>query len=106
MIPISFDESNTALSKPDGMTDEQCSALSVCTGVYYASMGGEEEAPVAGAAFISCWRPNKEELEEINRTKKIWVMVLGQIHPPIIVSGANPFEDENFPFDPVEPKVI
>lgn len=42
--------------------------------------------------FISCWKLTPEELEEVARTGKVWLHVLGGGHPPVLVSGERPFE--------------
>ncbi|MCY4431396.1 MAG: hypothetical protein OXC11_13525 [Rhodospirillales bacterium] len=39
---------------------------------------------------ISCWQLSEEELEEVQRTGKVWLWVWGQ-HPPVAVTGECPF---------------
>jgi hypothetical protein len=41
--------------------------------------------------FISCWQPTAEELSEINRTGKVWLLVFGQTHPIVHLAGECPF---------------
>lgn len=88
MHPSSFDESNCALGKPVDMTHEQCETLSIFR-------GESDGFPVA----ISCWRPTREELEEINRTGRVWLFVYGEGHPPVAVSGHHPFNVDHHPFN-------
>ncbi len=41
--------------------------------------------------IISCWQPTPEELEEINRTGKVWLFIVGTSQPPVSVTGHHPF---------------
>lgn len=41
---------------------------------------------------ISKWRLTPEELEEVRRTGAIWLHSWGHTHPPISVSGKDPFK--------------
>ena len=82
MIPSSFPESNGYFDKPKGMTRDQCDALAT-----FAYADQETGIPVV----ISCWKPTKEELEEINHTGRIWVYHFGLGLQPHAVSGHNPF---------------
>lgn len=77
----SFDEANTVLGKPADMTHEQCEAASVCRTQY------DDGTPVV----ISCWKVTKEELEEIQRTGRVWLTIVGQTMPPAHVGGISPF---------------
>lgn len=81
MIPASFDESNHVLDKPREMTREQCDPLSVFVGE------DTNRVPVV----ISCWKLTKEELEEINRTGRVWLWIFGRTMPPVSLEIANPF---------------
>lgn len=85
MNPTSFEESNTYYDKPESMSYEECQALSVFRG-----------KDVSGADIvISCWKPTKEELEEINRTGRVWCYHFGTLLQPHALSGHNPFQDSN-----------
>lgn len=81
MIPASFDESNTVFSKPENMTDDECDPLSVLKG--HDTNGN--------LVVISCWKCTKEELEEINRTGRVWLTVYGGGMPPVSLSGIKYF---------------
>lgn len=37
--------------------------------------------------FISCWKLGEEELEEVKRTGKIYLLVVGNRHPPVAVGS-------------------
>ena len=53
-------------------------------------------------AIISCWRPNREELQEIIRTGQIWVNTCGETLAPFSLHGENPFMDcQGRHWDPV-----
>lgn len=80
-IAASFDEANVVLDKPQGMSYEECEALSVWRG---PTQGGN---PVV----VSCWKLTQEELEEINRTGRVWLMLYGETMQPAIVCGVKPF---------------
>jgi hypothetical protein len=46
-----------------------------------------DEMPVV----ISCWKVTQEELEEIQRTGRVWLMVYGVTMPPVVLCGVRPF---------------
>lgn len=81
MFATGFDESNCVLSKPQGFTDEECSCLSVHAG----------NQPNGLPVVISCWKLTQQELDEINRTGRVWLGVLGQTMPPCWLLGVSPF---------------
>lgn len=81
MEPCSFDESNSVLSRPPDMTDEECGPLCTLRGF----------TPGNQPCVISCWKATQEELDEIKRTGRVWLCVLGVTMPPVIVSGTKPF---------------
>lgn len=81
MVPTAFDEENCVLDGPSGTTSKECGPLSVWRGNL------EDKTPVV----ISCWKPTAEELEEIRKTGRVWVMIWGQTMPPILPLGISPF---------------
>ena len=82
MTPTSFPESNGYFDKPDGMSRDDCDALSTFT-----YLDPHLKIPV----IISCWKPTKEELEEINRTGRVWAYHYGAGLQPHSIGGHNPF---------------
>lgn len=87
MEACSFDESNYTLHPPEGMTAEECNALSVWVGEMTPNNG---MGPIPGV--ISCWKLRKEELEEINRTGRVWLVIYGRGMPPVALQTKKPFE--------------
>lgn len=76
----SFNESNCVLNKPDDMTHEQCEPASAFKGI------NVDGFPVV----VTCWKCTKEELDEINKTGRVWLMVCGQTMQPSYVTGIKP----------------
>ena len=81
MIASGFDEENAVLDKPNGMTVEECSALSV--------MRAQTERGIP--VVISCWKFTAEEFEEVKKTGRIWLTVIGETMPPVALDGKKPF---------------
>ena len=84
MVPTAFDEENTVLNPPKGMSAEECSVMSVWIGYL------ENMIPVT----ISCWKMTAEELEEITRTGRVWLIAMGHSTNPVSMRGSNPFEED------------
>lgn len=80
-VPSGFPESNVVLNKPADMGYDQCSPLSVL----------RMQLADRQIVVISCWKLTHEELEEINRTGRVWLTVLGTTMPPVDVAGKKPF---------------
>lgn len=78
MQPSSFEQSNAYLDHP--LLETEC--LSVFC-------GEDDEGCVV---TISCWKPTKDELDEIARTGRVWVVARGVAVPPLYVVGVSPFE--------------
>jgi hypothetical protein len=86
MLPVSFPENNFVFTKPQGMTDEQCSDLPVWRGNVPV-----DEAGTMFPAIISCWQLSKEDIEEIQKTGRIWLSITATGMPPVSVFAENPF---------------
>jgi len=79
MIPTAFNEENGVLDGPPGMSE--CEPLSVWR-------GEQNNQPLV----ISCWKLTNEELEEINKTGRVWLYVCGQTMPPVSLQIKHPFK--------------
>jgi hypothetical protein len=84
MIASSFDESNMVMDTPKGVDPDFIIPLSVCF-----SVSMEWNAPVT----LTCWKVTKEELENIQKTGRIWIAILGHGMMPIYPTGMNPFDE-------------
>ncbi len=80
MEACSFDESNGVLGKPDSMSDAECQALSVWRGTC-------KGLPLV----VSCWKLTTEEWEEIRKTGRIWLQVIGESMPPVALTTQHPW---------------
>lgn len=85
MIPTSFPESNHVFDKPSDMSRDHCDALSVW-------VGQVDDGEFQSDVIISCWKPTAEELEEINRTGRVWCWHYGSGLQPHCITGTNPFK--------------
>lgn len=80
-VATSFDESNHHLGPPKGVSEDECYTLSTWQG------------PLDGQpVVVSCWKFTAEELAEINRTGRVWLMIWGATMPPACVLGTSPFQ--------------
>ena len=87
MHPATFKQSNTVLEPPEGVPPDAMDSISVCRAV---SLLGGQGHPVV----LSCWKLTQEELDEINKTKRVWLHVMGESMPSVWLSGKDPFEDK------------
>ncbi len=81
MEAASFPQANTVLDPPPGMTLDDCTVLNVWRGIT------PDNIPVV----VSCWKPSKEELEQIQKTGRVWLWVWGQTMPPVALDVDHPF---------------
>ena len=82
MYPTDFPESNGIADKPESMSIEECEPINIAQGIT------TDGNPI----IITCWKPTAEELEEINRTKRVWCFHYGNYLQPHILLGLNPFQ--------------
>lgn len=71
MLPYPHPACNTALLKPEGMTEAQCRDLPIL------------REPDAVSSF---WKPDEAELAALNDGGLILLRVTGHTHPPLYVS--------------------
>lgn len=81
MNPTDFPYSNRTYVKPEGWTDEQCKTLETYQGI------NEDNHPL----IISCWKPTPEEIADIVAGKPVWLHILTQVQPPVLLSTRDPF---------------
>lgn len=86
MIPVDFPERDFVYQKPQGWTDEQCSELPVWKGRVALDDQGNS-APT----IISCWQPNKEDIEAIVSGKPIYLFITAEGQPPVAITTEYPF---------------
>lgn len=84
MVPVAFDQDNTVIGPPVGMTEKHCDSISAWMGKL------ENDVPVT----ISCWKLTIEEMGEVMRTGRVWLVVMGHGMPPVMLHGASPFEED------------
>ena len=93
MIATAFDEENMVLFAPDNSLSKEladnCEPLPVWRGEIDAV-----DLKVSVRGFISCWKMTKEELEEIQKTGRIWLYIYGDQHPPVGLGANSPFEKD------------
>jgi hypothetical protein len=81
MESTNFEHSNSVLGPPPGVSEDDVRSLNVWQGI----AGGTQ--PVV----ISCWKPTKDELEEIARTGRVYLYVYGQTMPPVAIESKDPW---------------
>jgi hypothetical protein len=82
MLPVEFEQCNFTFTKPSSMTDEECLPLRV--------FKGQDTTGVP--VIISCWQFSKEDLEEIEKTGRVYLTICGTGMPPISLQTESPFE--------------
>lgn len=43
--------------------------------------------------MVTAWELSVEEMQEIQRTGRIWLGIMGTVHPPIWLSADDPFAE-------------
>ena len=78
MNPVDFEQANFTFTRPPSMTAEECGDLRV-----YRGDEGEN---------ISCWELSDEDIEQLKKTRKIWLWIWAQRHPPVALDLQDPWE--------------
>jgi hypothetical protein len=76
---INTEQTNAVFQPPDGM--ENCDPLPVT----------RAHDPDGNPCIISAWELSDDELEEVQRTKRIWLRVAGDGMPPVSIHTDDPF---------------
>jgi len=79
MLPVDFEQANATLGPPDDMSN--------CTGLRVHKGYDIDGLP----AIVSKWRLSKEDLEEINTTGELWLIIYGHGQPPVCLTTESPF---------------
>jgi hypothetical protein len=87
MLPVDFPQRNFVFGKPTDQEDEECLSLPVFKGETLV-----DDLQKVYPCIISCWQLSKEDLEEVQRTGRIWLSITGQGMPPVSLFTEDPFE--------------
>jgi len=80
MTPCTFPEMNLQLIKPDNMEEAECSSLPVYQGSVLDGW----------PTVTSCWQLTTEEIDQILRTRRLWITVVGRSAPPLCPMAFKP----------------
>lgn len=108
MHPVHF-EGSVEISKPNDMTDEQCMSAWAKFGFgklfQLSKITQSENILVSVHAgvdsddypyYMTAWKPNKEDIEAINRGEPIYVKVLSRQLPPMALFTLDENNNGNF----------
>jgi len=117
MHPVHF-EGSTEIKKPENMTDEQCMSLwaKFGFGTIITLLDRQEKKDklsyvepdtllpgvVAGVDtdkypfYLTAWKPNKEDLDALNRGEPIYVKTLSKQLPPMALFTLDENNEANF----------
>lgn len=82
MIFSNFKQANTVMDTPKDVSPDLVEPIRACRGQY------ENGTPFV----ITCWKPTRDELDEIQKTGRVWLTILGAGMPPVYLSGKSPFK--------------
>lgn len=89
-VATDFPQRNDYIGKPSDMTENQCYALPVCRLVTYIPGETDRDPAQQALAHVSCWELSEEEREEVAKTGKVYVKILGATLYPMSVHGKVP----------------
>lgn len=108
MHPVNF-EGAIEIKKPEDMTDEQCTSAWAKFGFdmlykIFQSNGIAKLPPAIYAGvdsdnfpfYMTAWKPNKEDIDAINRGEPIYVKTLSQGLPPMALFTLDENKQGNF----------
>ncbi len=79
MFPTAFEESNAVLDAPESCP-VPVGPIAVCRLV------NQYGVPMV----VTCWKLTQGDLDEIIRTKRVWLGAMGLSMPPVWLSGERP----------------
>ncbi len=84
-FPANFDEANDVLNATTGVAPgDKVLPLNIL----------RTETVNGTPCTVSCWKLTQHELDEINRTGRVWLTIIGRKCPPVGVYGSKPFQGE------------
>lgn len=93
---VDFPHRNDFIGKPKDMTDNQCYALPVARIVTHIPGQTYKDKTERVHAHVSCWELSDEERQEVARTGKVYLKVIGLSTFPVSVHGKLPiYVDES-----------
>ena len=110
MHPVYF-EGSVEISKPKDMTDEECMSAWAKFGfgkLMQIQRAKEANVNVLIEGLLACvdgegfpyymtaWKPNKEDLEALNRGEPVYVKVISQALPPMALFTLDENNNANF----------
>ena len=87
MKGIKFPQANDTLGPPKGTTEEDVYTLHI-------HRTTQEIAGQQWPTVISCWEMDEAERAEFLRTGKLYMIVVGNTQPPMIVTPNSPFPED------------
>lgn len=81
MQPVKFKQQNLVYTKPEGWTDQECTDLPT-----YRGVDGNGHPVV-----ISKWKLDDREIDEINKTRSLYLCVCTHVLPPVSIHVDSPF---------------
>lgn len=88
MNGISFPQQTTIYGKPAGWKDEDCYGLPVNQGFFLNSEGNKVPT------LTSCWEFTDAEFEQLAKTRKLYLNIVGFGMPPVSLQVDNPCPDD------------
>lgn len=82
MKPVEYEHANDVLLPPVYMPN--VISLPVAKMIYADGVKGVE----------SCWELSEEELQDIIKTRRVYLVVLSHTHPPVILNAKSEFDRE------------
>lgn len=93
MHGVDFEQRNDYLGKPENNSNHQVYALPICRVITEIPGVIPTAPPVPTLAHISCWELTDDELQEVIRTKRVYLRVLGATTYPLSLHGRFPGYD-------------
>lgn len=81
MEPSNFDGSNAIYGPPRGMSESEVRSIFAYHGPVYDWPGTNNT--------VVCWKPRQDEIDEIQRTGQVWIVMMGGLAPHF-VTGHKP----------------